>query len=138
MPAILQAVLTVPIRAPWVEGNEAMQPGRTLHYGCMKFSMVKTQTYTALPLSWVGKRHPTQVCHINEQSSGGIFMLTKLCMKDNLERKMDVKNKHKLSLYRNSAGSYTVGISTPEGTSVNKTTLGILPPFYFLKPTGTL
>lgn len=33
-------------------------------------------------------------------------------MRDNLEKKADVKNKEKLSLYRNSPDSYTAGIST--------------------------
>lgn len=60
-------------------------------------------------------------------------MLTELCVKDNLERKMDVENKHKLSLYRNSPGSDTVGISTQEVASMNKTTAGHPLPFLFFK-----
>ena len=35
----------------------------------------------------------------------------KFCMRDDLQRKMDVKNKQKFSLYRNSPDSHTVGIS---------------------------
>ena len=53
-------------------------------------------------------------------------------MRDNLERKMDVKNKQKLSLYRNSPDSHTVGISTQgEDISMSKPDSGMFSPFIF-------
>lgn len=79
-----------------------MRPDRTRHYACTKVSMVRTQIYTALPLKLGSFRKGTPCKSAKEMSQVQIPSLWqlpwKLGMRDNSERKVEVKSKQKKTL----------------------------------------
>lgn len=117
--------------------SQAMCPGATQHHTHTEVFRVRIQIYTALayarfrkdsslPNEWGKSRYHTYADDL------------KFCMRDDLQRKMDVKNKQKFSLYRNSPDSHTVGISLhPKRRYIsdwliyNKTDSGVFSPFIF-------